>query len=145
MRDYSDIINLSRPIHNDDAFMRKHPPMSIENRAKIFAPFAALKRYDEAIKEASKVDEPDRELNEEELKELDFKLNYLKHLKDEKQAVMLEVIHFKLDNDSGEASYIKTVGMLSRLDMSAKLIQIVNEKIAFSNIMTIKSDVFDKI
>lgn len=36
MKKYEDIIGLSRPVS------KKHPPMSRENRAAQFAPFAAL-------------------------------------------------------------------------------------------------------
>ena len=43
MNDYSDIIDIERPRHEDDEFSYKHPKMSVEDRAKIFAAFAALK------------------------------------------------------------------------------------------------------
>ena len=46
---YDDIINLERPVHDGDAFEARHPKMTREARAKIFAPFAALKGYEEAI------------------------------------------------------------------------------------------------
>ena len=36
---YQDILHLSRPIS-------KHPKMSVENRAKLFAPFSALRGFD---------------------------------------------------------------------------------------------------
>ena len=51
--EYKDIINKSRPEHHGDDFEARHPHMSQENRAKIFAPFAALKGYEEAIDNAS--------------------------------------------------------------------------------------------
>lgn len=38
------------PRHEGDAFSRRHPPMSTANRAKIFAPFAALTTYDAALR-----------------------------------------------------------------------------------------------
>lgn len=44
---YEDIIGLPYPPKDRD--MAKHPPMSAADRAKIFAPFAALKGYEEAI------------------------------------------------------------------------------------------------
>ena len=47
---YSDIIGLGRPAHDGDAFSRRHPKMAQLNRAKIFAPFAALAGYDEAVR-----------------------------------------------------------------------------------------------
>ena len=36
---YQDILTLSRPIS-------KHPKMSVENRAKLFTPFSALRGFD---------------------------------------------------------------------------------------------------
>ena len=51
--EYKDIINMERPVHKGDEFEARHPHMSQENRAKIFAPFAALKGYEEAIDNAS--------------------------------------------------------------------------------------------
>lgn len=44
---YDDIIDLSRPVSG------KHRPMSREDRAAQFAPFAALTGYTEAVKKAA--------------------------------------------------------------------------------------------
>ena len=52
--EYKDIIDKERPVHDGDEFEARHPKMSRENRAKIFAPFAALKGYEEAIDETAK-------------------------------------------------------------------------------------------
>ena len=38
---YGDIITLNRPVHDGDLFSRRHPRMTQQHRAKIFAPFAA--------------------------------------------------------------------------------------------------------
>lgn len=46
MEDYSDIINLPHHVS------KRHPQMSMMQRAAQFAPFAALTGYSEAIKEA---------------------------------------------------------------------------------------------
>ena len=46
--DYSDIIALPYP-RNDWNFLIKHPRMSMEDRAKIFHPFAALRGHAEAL------------------------------------------------------------------------------------------------
>jgi hypothetical protein len=46
--DYSDIIDLPYP-RNDWNFLIKHPRMSMEDRAKIFHPFAALRGHAEAL------------------------------------------------------------------------------------------------
>ena len=47
---YTDIIHSRRPFHDGDLFDRRHPKMTRLNRAKIFAPFAALSGFDDAVK-----------------------------------------------------------------------------------------------
>jgi hypothetical protein len=44
---YGNIINMERPVHNGDLFSRRHPKML--NRAKIFAPFAALVGFEDRV------------------------------------------------------------------------------------------------
>ena len=46
--DYKDIIDLPYP-RNDWNFLMKHPRMSMDARAKIFHPFAALRGHAEAL------------------------------------------------------------------------------------------------
>jgi hypothetical protein len=46
--DYDDIINLPHHVS------KRHPQMSMWNRAAQFAPFAALTGYDDAIKDTAK-------------------------------------------------------------------------------------------
>ena len=48
MTDYKDIIALPYP-RDDWNFLMKHPRMSMEDRAKIFHPFAALRGHAEAL------------------------------------------------------------------------------------------------
>lgn len=48
MSKYDDIINMQYP-RRDWNFEMKHPRMSMQDRAKIFAPFAALRGFEEAI------------------------------------------------------------------------------------------------
>jgi hypothetical protein len=45
---YKDIIDLPYP-RDDWNFLMKHPRMSMEDRAKIFHPFAALRGHAEAL------------------------------------------------------------------------------------------------
>ena len=47
---YSAVLAKGKPVHEKgDDFYIKHPPMDLSKRAKIFAPFDALKGYSEAI------------------------------------------------------------------------------------------------
>ena len=48
-RKYADIIDMERP-QNEES-LRKHPRMTLQNRAKIFSPFAALRGYDDQLAE----------------------------------------------------------------------------------------------
>ena len=55
-RKYADILEKSRP--QSEESLRRHPRMSLVNRAKIFSPFAAVRGYDEPIaKEMELLDE----------------------------------------------------------------------------------------
>ena len=61
--DYKDIINLPYP-RDDWNFLMKHPRMSMEDRAKIFAPFAALRGHSTALAKTAekKLDSVEHEL-----------------------------------------------------------------------------------
>ena len=71
MKKYEDIIGLSRPVS------KKHPPMSRENRAAQFAPFAALTGFEGAIKETARVTGEKIELDETQKTFLNEKLRLL--------------------------------------------------------------------
>ena len=60
MENYSDIINLPHHVS------KKHPQMSMWNRAAQFAPFAALTGYDNAIKDTAQENESSFEKKETE-------------------------------------------------------------------------------
>ena len=47
IHEYDDILNMEYPLKTSGT--TKHPRMANAERAKIFAPFAALKGYEEAI------------------------------------------------------------------------------------------------
>ena len=71
---YGNIIFQDRPTHEGDVFSRKHPKMSQANRAKIFAPFAALVGFDERVRRKEVAYVPKYELDADEEWELNDKL-----------------------------------------------------------------------
>lgn len=71
---YGNIIFQDRPVHDGDVFSRKHPKMSQLNRAKIFAPFAALVGFDERIRKKEINYIPKHELDADEEWELNHRL-----------------------------------------------------------------------
>ena len=94
----------------------------MENRAKQFMPFAALRGYEEALRAKEKIVVEKIELSEEKKAELDYKLQQI-HKND-----MIEVVYFYQDE------YIKVEGMISRLDMDARVLKVVNTRIPFDDI-----------
>ena len=99
--------------------------MDVANRAKQFAPFAALKGFEEAIREKEKGIIPKIELTEESVEEINDKLSHIK-------AKDIIVITFYRDNE-----YVKTTGMVSKIDVINSYIQVVDIKIPFKDIVRI--------
>ena len=71
---YGNIIFRDGPVHDGDVFSRKHPKMSQQNRAKLFAPFAALVDFDERIHKKEIVYVSKHELDADEEWEQNHKL-----------------------------------------------------------------------
>ena len=75
---YKAIFDRGKPEHTmTDPFRIRHPSMDVRKRAKIFAPFDALKGFNEAVAAKDILYEPKRKLNEEEMAELNRRLNIL--------------------------------------------------------------------
>ena len=71
---YGNIIFRDGPVHDGDVFSRKHPKMSQQNRAKLFAPFAALVGFDERVYKKEIVYVSKHELDADEEWELNHQL-----------------------------------------------------------------------
>ena len=82
---YEKILLAERPIHLQDAFSAKHPPMPREKRAKLFAPFDALAGYGEALGEQEVIYQEREVLSEEARQELDKKLDFLRNVYHERR------------------------------------------------------------
>lgn len=100
----------------------------MENRAKQFVPFAALKGYEEALRAKEKIVVEKIELSEEKKAELDFKLHQIR------KNDIITVVYFLKDE------YIKLEGMVSRLDTDARILKVVNTKIPFEDIYEIEGE-----
>ena len=94
----------------------------MENRAKQFMPFAALKGYEEALRAKEKIVVEKIELSEEKKAELDYKIQQIQ------KNDIVTVVYFLKDE------YIKVEGMVSRLDRNAKVLKIVNTRNPFEDI-----------
>lgn len=107
--------------------MSKRPinKMPVTDRAKQFMPFSALKGLNEALRAKEKIIVPKIELSPEMEEELDYKM----HLLD--KGKMATIIYFC----GGE--YLKVSGMVARIDKTSRVLQIVNTKIQFDDILNI--------
>lgn len=101
------------------------PHMSPADRAKQFMPFAALKGLPEALAQKEKIIVPKIELSEDYRDELDRILSGIR-LRD-----IITIVYFH------DGCYIRTSGMVSRIDTLSGYIQIVNRKIYFKDIYSI--------
>ena len=77
---YGSLLFMERPVHDGDLFSRQHPKMTLLNRAKIFAPFAALVGFDEHIRSKDVQYVWKRYLDTDEEWELNRRLNVLHDL-----------------------------------------------------------------
>lgn len=78
---YLDVFLRGRPQHERyDRFSIKHPKMDPGKRAKIFAPFDALRGFSELVASKTVAYEPRRELADEDRLELSRKLAVLRNL-----------------------------------------------------------------
>ena len=100
----------------------------MENRAKQFVPFAALKGYEEALRAKEKITVPKMELSEEKKEELSRKLHQIN------RNDIITVVYFC------KGEYIQLEGMVSRLDKDARVLKVVNTKIPVSDIYELWGD-----
>lgn len=78
---YIETFRKGRPRHEKlDPFWQRHPNMDPLKRAKIFAPFDALRGFSAAVIAKNEIYEYRRELSDEELEELSHKLSLLQQL-----------------------------------------------------------------
>ena len=142
---YADILDRQRPVHTDDVFSRAHPRMPVLNRAKIFAPFAALRGFEAAIsaKEVQYVDK--RIFDAEEAFELNRRLCILyekcrngKLVRE--NAVVVAVEYYTPCRDANNDAYgrkglYQTVtGLVQRIDIVQKYLIVDGVRIRFKDI-----------
>ncbi len=126
MSRYDDIINLERPKSN-------HMKMNIKLRAGIFAPFAALTGYKEALLEEEKVMDNKIDISIDKEEEINDKL-----LNVDLESIY-DIVYFKKDVNKDGGKYLTIRKKVRRLDLDNKYIILLGGiKIPFSDIYDIK-------
>ena len=127
---YRDIIHAERP--KNPAVLRRHPRMAIGDRAKIFAPFAALRGHgDQLLNEESKLHRQTKiELTEGQADILSKKLSKVE------KGQRVSVIYFHPDTD--ELGYYMTLeGQVTAFDPVFKTIKLDKKTLSFDDIIDI--------
>lgn len=99
--------------------------MTTAERAKQFMPFAALKGLPDALAAREKITVPKIELSEEMADELNRKMQKLV------KGQIASIVYFH------QSEYVKITGMVARIDKTCRVLQIVNAKIPFDDIVEI--------
>lgn len=104
---YDDIINLPHHVS------KKHPPMSLLNRAAQFSPFAALTGHKEAIQETARLTDSFIELSEDRKEQLDEQIQQIReNLELEPE---IEAVYFQPDDKKDGGAYVTICGRVKRI------------------------------
>ncbi len=118
MNKYDDIINLPRHIS------KVHKPMSISNRAAIFAPFAALTGYGEAIVETARITSEKIDISDEDKDIINNKLQYIENIINQKP--LIKIKYFVHDSRKSGGKYIEVQNNIKKIDKIKKYIILNN-------------------
>lgn len=110
----------------------KRRKMDREIRAKQFMPFDALKGFREAMAEKERILVPKHDLSEEQKEELGRKIRQIQ----EKDIITVEYFQ--------NSEYMRVTGMVTRIDNVSRTLEIVNTRIAFTDISDLKCDMFQE-
>lgn len=135
MDPYEDIISL--PHHVSP----KRAPMSMQDRAAQFSPFAALTGYEDAIQETGRQTEGKIEVDEEALSSLNMKFQFLIGRMEDMPEVTLT--YFKPDERKAGGAYVEVTGSVRKIDDFGRLIVMRNgAKIPMDDILSIEGEIF---
>lgn len=149
---YRDALLKGKPQHSRcDPFTIRHPRMDVGKRAKIFAPFAALKGFEDEVASKEVRYVPQAELSAEDAAELNRRLDILHNLTWNSRMARANHIEISVfffvpivtfeNEPNGKTGLYKTVtGICRRVDPDVeRIIQIDNEIISFDSIVSIDS------
>lgn len=110
----------------------KRRKMDREIRAKQFMPFDALKGFREAMAEKERIIVPKRDLSDEQKEELGRKIRQIQ----KKDIITVEFFQNR--------EYMRVTGMVTRIDGASRVLEIVNTRIAFTDISDLRCDMFQE-
>lgn len=99
---------------------KRHPRMSIHERAAQFAPFAALTGYDDVIAETGRLTGSKIELDEEQRDSLNAVLQTIRGRLLERPEVLLT--YFRPDSRKAGGTYLRIKGHVRNIDEASRLV-----------------------
>jgi len=146
---YEQVIRRGKPVHDGDYFSIRHPLMEHGKRAKIFAPFAALKGFEEEVRSKEVKYEPRRLLDPDELYELNQTLQELHNLTYSSREVRLhpviaEAEYFVLCEDSHheafhtKGQYVTVRDTVTLVDPITQTLKIGDLRIPFHDLFNVR-------
>lgn len=132
---YDNMIDLPHPTS------KKHPRMSMHDRAAIFSPFAALSGHGAAIAETARLTDRRMELDEDTRAELDQKQTVLlEHIGEQPEVT---VTWFQPDERKDGGSYVTATGRLKKIDEVARILSLQDgTAIPLENVIDMGSECF---
>lgn len=131
IHNYDDIIALPHHVS------KKHPQMSLEDRAAQFAPFAALTGHKESIKEIARITDLKKILDENQIETINLELQ---HIQEQiKNAPLVKVTYFISDDKKDGGKYVTKTAYIKKIDEYQNLLILEdNLKIKIVDIYCIK-------
>lgn len=130
---YADIIDKQHPVS------KKHPPMSMEERAAQFSPFAALTGYEAAVKETARLTDDREELDEDEKTRMNAQLQQISARLQEQPEVM--VTYFAPDERKTGGARQTYRGRLRKIDRNRKMLIMVDQtELPIENLLNIECE-----
>ena len=135
---YDDIIHLPHHVS------KKHPQMTMLNRAAQFAPFAAFTGHDAAIQETARLTSSQRLLDDSDNEILDRKMAIIRSKMAESPTLTL--IYFQPDEHKNGGAYKSVTGQLKKIDDYLHTLILSDETtIPISSIFEIEGEIFNKM
>lgn len=130
---YADIIDKQHHVS------KKHPSMSMEDRAAQFSPFAALTGYEAAVKETARLTDDREELDEDEKTRLNAQLQKISARLQEQPEVM--VTYFAPDERKTGGARQTYRGRLRKIDRNRKMLIMVDQtELPIENLLNIECE-----
>ena len=135
---YDDIINLPHHVS------KKHPQMSLHDRAAQFSPFAALTGHKAAINETARLTDEKQILSEDVIAKLNEQLNLIK---ENIGTNPIETItYFVPDDKKSGGAYISHTGVVKKIDEYNHTVILTDKTvIPIEQISEMQSDIFSEI